>query len=86
MKPIMIPGLPLSGDTSKVTLTGPFSLTTWPVRPLSRQNGVVDRLELHQRALRHVLGELVAQRRQRRLVVDARREHRRDGHDHALPR
>ena len=40
MKPIMIPGVPLSGETSKVTFTGPFSLTTWPVSPRSRQNGV----------------------------------------------
>ena len=38
--PIITPGLPLSGDVSKVTFTGPVSLTTWPVNPLSRQNGV----------------------------------------------
>jgi hypothetical protein len=40
MKPIMTPGLPLSGVVSKVAFTGPVSLTTWPVSPRSRQNGV----------------------------------------------
>jgi hypothetical protein len=40
MKPIITPGAPASGVVSKVALTGPFSLITWPVRPLARQNGV----------------------------------------------
>jgi hypothetical protein len=50
---------------------------------LAPERGRVDGLELHQRALRHVLGELIAERRERRLVDDARREHGRDRHDHA---
>src|SRR3989441_11718852 len=45
---------------------------------------VVDRLELHQRALRHVLDELVAEGGHRRIVVDAPGKGGRDGDDHAL--
>ena len=77
MKPIITPGAPLSGDVSKVTFTGPISSrpgrsAPWPART------AWGRPPRTSSATPVALRQLVAQRRQRRLVDDAAREHGRD--------
>jgi len=39
MNPKTTPLDPSGGESSKVTLQGPWNETVWPFSPLSRQNG-----------------------------------------------
>ncbi len=76
------PGVPDGGELSKVTLTGPLSEAACPLRPSRSPEGlVVDRVDLHHRPGREPLGELVAPRRQRRVVLEAAGQRRRQRDD-----
>ena len=74
--------MPSGGELSKVSFTGPSMLVACPVRPaLAPERPLVDRHALDHRALRDPLGQLVAQRRHRRVVGDPACERRRHRHD-----
>jgi hypothetical protein len=72
-KAMRIPGLPEGGVLSKVACAGGVSATAWPGEAGGAPEGLgVDGVDLHHRAHRHALGELVAQRGQLRAVMPNR--------------